>query len=204
MFHQLGLQDQWISYTGIVKFHHATNHLKPKPKPKILTLPNQFTESNRPRCNKQKLLLTFSSLAFRSSSMTCCTWLSCDVTLSNCQQINNKHDDVNFSHKTVHTFYSCLDAFHHVAAKRLAISMSFSLATPCPYKCLQIFTHKFTKFMYIFKFFGVNNPHNSLQQDVQLLPLGKQSISIVLWSVHNAIHGNLAFLRIVLCYTENF
>jgi len=29
--------------------------------------------------------ITFSSFAFSSLSMTCCTWLSCDVTLSNCQ-----------------------------------------------------------------------------------------------------------------------
>jgi len=32
-------------------------------------------------------LLTSSSLAFNSASMTCWTWLSCDVTLSNCQQV---------------------------------------------------------------------------------------------------------------------
>ena len=40
-------------------------------------------------------LLTLTSLAFSSSSMTCCTWPSCDVTLSNCQHDNNNNNSNN-------------------------------------------------------------------------------------------------------------
>ena len=97
------------------------------------------------------VLLTFSSLAFRSSSMTCWTWLSCDVTLSNCQHIditptlsaswcrsNSARRHVNFTSPNIVDHFefelqNCWNCYHQMCFWWLKLKKNYHLCLKhCP------------------------------------------------------------------------